>query len=378
LGGRSVLRWQAEWVRALGCERVICLCDAPAGDVLQLQGEVEQAGGEFHAIRGNFKIPALVRAEDELIILRRGLVVDRDRLLGLAMPGGTLRPCIATLPASHPSALAHPEHFERIDRERSWAGYLAMRGAAVQKLADLPPDADAVSLLLRLALQEQVPAVPLDPEVPARGEWLLATQAGDLEEREAALIAASAPNIAWSGAGQALGAWIARLLAPGALASGPGILALLAVVLLAISAVMSTFGLRPAGLALAATGALAGAASDAAATMRSALLGASGRPFSARNFNILIDIQVTACLVLAMGLQAPEDPSPILALFAIGLARLAARGASPVARAFWRDRALQLVLFAGAAVADLLGPALGVFGLAALTQLLVHPARNLN
>lgn len=96
LAGRSVLAWQVALLREFGAERIICLCEGTAGEVLRLQHEVESASAAFHALNGFAALPALVRAEDELIILRDGLVPDlalaREMIGGRAMKGGA-PPC---------------------------------------------------------------------------------------------------------------------------------------------------------------------------------------------------------------------------------------------------------------------------------------------
>ena len=77
LAGRSVLARQVDLLRAVGCERILCLCEAADGDVLRVQHMVEAAGGTFQALRGFAHLPALVRADDELVILADGLLPDR-------------------------------------------------------------------------------------------------------------------------------------------------------------------------------------------------------------------------------------------------------------------------------------------------------------
>ncbi|MGC5220835.1 hypothetical protein, partial [Escherichia coli] len=74
LAGRSVIAWQAALLRALGCERVLCLAETSGGTVLELQHMLEGQGVQFHTLRGLAAIPALVRAEDDLVVLADGLV----------------------------------------------------------------------------------------------------------------------------------------------------------------------------------------------------------------------------------------------------------------------------------------------------------------
>lgn len=187
LAGRSVIAWQAALLQALGVERVLCLAETPGGTVLELQHMLEGQGVQFHALRGPAAIPALVRAEDDLVILADGLVPDPAvvrALTGAGEGGEALQRMVATIPADHPLAAAHPEDFERIDAQRHWGGVLVMRGAPAQRLADFPADADAVSLLLRLALQAGTPSCELSPRELVPETWLLADSDAAVRDRK--------------------------------------------------------------------------------------------------------------------------------------------------------------------------------------------------
>ncbi|MFN9497765.1 MAG: hypothetical protein ACK57E_04770, partial [Erythrobacteraceae bacterium] len=52
LAGRSVLARQVDLLRALGCDKILCLCKNADGEVLRAQQAVEAAGGTFQALRG--------------------------------------------------------------------------------------------------------------------------------------------------------------------------------------------------------------------------------------------------------------------------------------------------------------------------------------
>jgi hypothetical protein len=162
--GRSVLAWQVDLMRRMGAERIICLCDGAAEEILPLQHQVEADGGSFHVLNGFTALPALVRAEDELIVMRDGLVPDPAIASALVLQDAPLGKGVLSLSEDHPLVIAHPSEFERIDAARHWAGMLIMRGAPVQELADFPADADAVAVLLRLALQAGTPCRTLSTE----------------------------------------------------------------------------------------------------------------------------------------------------------------------------------------------------------------------
>lgn len=380
LGGRSVLAWQGESMRALGCERVICMTRRFGDGILALQRTVEAGGCEFHAIRSGLQLPGLVMAEDELVVMLDGLITERAALDAVACSNGMLRKCVAVMPASHPLAQERPSAFERIDRERSWAGLIVMRGAPVQQLADLPGDAAAPSLLLRLALQEGTPCREVGPDVLTEQDWLLATSNEVLAGREQQLLDRALVETPWSGPGRALAQAIARRLAPRGLTFGPLAGAGTAGLLMVLAAVLVCLGWGAIGLALAAAAALVGTWSEEAWKLSRELAGERRLPVSAEISNALFD--GAASLALIGALISPGDYGlPDLAItalgpFAIGLARLAAPSSGPLARAVWEDRTLQLSTFALAAAFDLLGPALAVLGLVALAQLLLRTERD--
>lgn len=149
---------QLQAALALACERIVCLAEAPFADMATLQREAERRGAQFSAVSGIRQVGGTVAAADTLIAFAPGVLPDSEWLnSALGSRAG-----IVTLPADG----AVERGFERIDRERAWGGVLATRGDAVEALSALPPDADAVSGLLRIALQRGAHAIG----VPER--WL--------------------------------------------------------------------------------------------------------------------------------------------------------------------------------------------------------------
>ena len=372
LAGRSVLEWQVELAQTLGCERIICLCEAPGAAVLDVQKQVEAAGGDFHALRGTLKLVGLVRADDELVMLRDGLVIDPALALELACEGDALRKGVLTLPASHVLAEDHPEDFERIDRDRSWAGLAIMGAGQVQKLADLPPDGDVMSLLLRLALQARVECRELPLSVAESDGWMLATGTEALARRERALIDASAAQSAWTGPGRALAATTVRRIAPRWLESGVEVSAIGTVLLMVSGFALAAMGYGTAGLGLAALAALGGAFAESWARLRSALWPKARGGHVRAWIGLFVDLASVG--VLTVALATNTDQLPILALPAItiGLARYCGSVGEGKIAVFWRDRALHLAMLAITAPFGLLGEALALFGLGAIAQLLMR------
>ena len=380
LGGRSVLAWQVELARALECERIVCLCDNAGGEVLAMQRMVERAGGQFHAIRGSLQLASIVRADDELVMLLDGLVPDRDTVIALtAFSPGSQRPlerAIATLPAVHDLARADAEAFERIDRERSWAGIAVMRAAQVHKLADLPPDGAPMSLLLRLALQAGVPCRDLPVEAREGGNWVLADGVGALSHRERMLIEAGTGTVHWTGPGTALGQQLVQAIAPRWIDKGPEISALGAIALALLGALVALGGWGVWGLGLLAIGALAAGFSRAWSRLRAALW-KSEMP-TRMQFALAAAIDLLAVVTLVMAEAPAPEPLPQVALaaLAVGLARYLGTTGEGAQGALWGDRGLHIVLFTLAAASGLLAEALALFALAALVQLMLRDDKN--
>lgn len=376
LAGRSVLAWQAALLRSLGVERVLCLTEATSGEIIALQQELEGQGVQFHALKGFAAIPALVRAEDDLVILCDGLVPDPGVVQAVLGGGEGLARAVATIPADHPLAVAHPADFERIDAARHWAGVLAMRGAPVQHLADFPADADAISVLLRLALQAGTPTQDLTARELVPESWLLAESPAALAGQETAMIARAAPPADWRAPSLALASVAVRQAVArgftqgGAVAGGTG----LALVLVGVMA--SAFGFPAAGLAAAGVGvfgtALAATFGAVEARLRreepavraGAMLSAAADGLAA----------VTAWFALV---PWPEwQPLAVTGPLVIGLARLVSHGGDTWLAAAARDRASLLFCLALSAAFGLLPEVLACLALGLLAALLLRRGKE--
>lgn len=376
LGGRSVLAWQVDLALALGCERIVCQCEAPGGEVLALQREVEATGAQFHAIRSNLQLASLVRADDDLVMLRDGLVPDRQIALahfaGAGGPDVPLHKGIATIPADHPLARNHPEDFERIDRDRHWAGLAVMRAAQVHKLADLPPDGAAMSMLLRLALQAGVECRELPRDAFEDAGWMLATDTRAIAARELALIENISRSAPWSGPGRAIAATLVRRIAPRWLDQGSEYSAIAAVVLAAAGAVLAIAGFGVSGIATVALGAFAAGLSEAWARLRAGLWTRKERTGVGFALELCMDAIAAIALLGAYGFGAQPLPHTALVLLAVGLARYLGVAGEGRLAPFWRDRAVQLMILAVAHAFGVLGEALALFALGAWVQLMLR------
>ena len=380
LAGRSVIAWQAALLHGLGVERVLCLAETPGGTVIELQHMLESQGVQFHALRGLSAIPALVRAEDDLVILADGLVPDPAVVRALVGMGGSgegdapLQRMVATIPADHPLAAAHPEDFELIDAQRHWGGVLVMRGAPAQRLAEFPADADAVSLLLRLALQSGTPTRALAPRELVPETWLLAGSDAAVAGHEGALIAAAAPQADWRAPGTALAGALVRAAVPRGLEQGPLIAGGAALVLLLGGVMAAAFGFSATGLALAGVGVFAAQVSHGFAALGARLRreGGAGGGAAGKVLVAMCDLLAGVTLWFSLAPFPEWQPLAVLGPVAYALARLAARGGDSALAAAASERAGLLLLLALAAAFGLLPEALACLALGLCAALLLH------
>lgn len=372
LAGRSVLAWQAAALQALGVERVLCLTDRAGGDVIDVQQRLEGSGIAFHALNGFAALPALVRAEDDLVIIADGLVPDAATLAAVLGEGERLRRTVVAIPADHPLAVTHPEDFERIDAARHWAGVLMMRGAPVQQLADFPPDADAISLLLRLALQAGTPCRDLRAGDHVRGHWLLADSPAAVATAEQALIASAAASAGRQGPVAALAGKLVQALAPRGLAQGTLVAGSAALVLLLAGVMAAAFGPAAAGLGLAGFGAFAAEIALAYGALSERLSGRTADPRGAGLLTGAVDGLAAAALWFALAPWPAWEPLAVLGLLTIGLARVVAAGAPPTFLMALAERASILLALALAAALGILPETMACAALGLVSALLLH------
>ena len=386
LAGRSVLGWQVALLREMGAQRIICLSHTTTGEVLRLQHDVEASGAAFHALSGFAALTALVRAEDELIIFADGVLPDAALVRSFAgmdalshAQTGTLPKGVACLPVDHPFASAFPKDFERIDAARCWAGMVVMRGAAVQQLADFPADADAISVLLRLALQSGTPCRDLGASAIAPQSLLLANSEETVAAHQAAMIAAATPTPDWRAPTRALAAVLVHRLALNGFGLGQGAgLAIGAALVVMLAGVVAAGWSEPViGLVLAAVGAFAAQVSADFAGLTQRLYRQAGATrFGPAIAGDLVDGLAALTAWFALSPWPQWAPLAICGPLTIGLARLTARLGSPLLAAVASDRAALLAALALAAAAGLLPEACAAIAAVALGALLLRNARD--
>ncbi len=363
LAGRSLAERQLELVLGLGCERIVCLSNGLGRDIIALQHQAEASGAKFNLIAGPRQLAGMVNSADELVVVAGGLLPAAGEAKS-ALAGGA---GVLVLPVEAGIAAG----FERIDLNHAWAGVLAMPGTLVERLSQLPPDCDAISALLRIALQGRVPERALPEAVLAERRWALVTSAAQLEElepewlrRQIAPPSPFAPGRAIARIGIRAGG--AKLLAKG---WKPGFLAAGGALLAGFGVVAAWFEQGASGIALCGLGWLTVEAGDALASLgRTGLDGQRKESRALPLAAIAIDLAFVAVLALALpGTRAERLFAPLVLL---GLTRVAGALIGGKWAQLVQDRvALALLLVLASSAAALL-PAIQLFSLALIAALL--------
>lgn len=354
----------------LGCERIICLCETPRPSILGLQQEVEARGAEFHIVRSNLQIVALVRAADELIMLADGLLPDRDFMKDYWLIAGKPARAIATIPADHQYSVSYPDEFERMDRDQRWAGVASLPANQVHKLADLPPDGDPTSILLRLALQAGVECRDIAEYGLSDENWILASDPKVLAARQTAILEGCSKQVTWAAPTHALAAQIIRVAGLRLLRSGAQIAFLAGVASMMGGIALAFQGFGPVALGLTALGAGLVTLGYGVADLRKSLWPHKKSWLARRWTEFAVDLLALASLLGVQIASGGSIATLSLPFFAIGLARLHTLTTGPVQ--FWHDRALHLFLFAMASGIGHLNEAIALFGLLGLAHLLLR------
>jgi hypothetical protein len=158
IGGLTVARQQSALALALKCERVICIAPGLSPEMIELQHLVEAAGASFHVIGSSRGLLGLVSTVDDVIVLADGMFASIGPVADLLEEGQAvlIQPIEQGLAAG----------FERIDLNTAAAGAMRLPGRLIERMADLPPDCDAASALLRIALQAGI----RHKAIPATGQ----------------------------------------------------------------------------------------------------------------------------------------------------------------------------------------------------------------
>ncbi len=368
LAGRSIAWHQLQAAIALACERIVCLAEAPGPELAELQRETERRGATFHAVAHHRALSGLVGAADTLLVFAPGVLPDRE-WLAQAFGG---RAGVAVLPAEG----AVEQGFERIDRDRAWAGVLATRGDAVEALAALPPDADPVGGLLRVALQRGAGGVAVPDKWLDDGRWALVASPAAASRYQAGWYLRHVPSPGYDRPAAALAHRVARTLvervsnasqAASALLGGGALVAL-------ASAIGGYFGHTGAGIAGLAISSALFAVGNALARLARAGTGESQRQWVVEARRAMLDVSL---VVIAASPGAFEGWTAVFsALVLVAVVRLAHEPLAPRPVRPLSDRTLVFALLAFAAAVGLLVPGLAVLSLVGLALRLFWPAKS--
>ena len=364
VGGATLARHQLVLALAAGCERIIVLAREFGSGLADLQHESERAGAGFHVITGPRGLSPLITAADEVLVMAEGLLPTTGDALRLIAGGNAV--------FVQPAETGIPAGFERIDLNHAAAGLMLIPGRLVERLMDLPADADPASALLRIALQAGVAQRPVPEGVRAGGRWLLVRSEDEAQAAEEGWMVRHTSGGAAT-PGPLLARFLARRFGPALLhASATGL-----IVPYGTSYLLAAVGFGLAWLGLAATAlVLIGFACVLQRTaallghlQREALALRSGRSWRSAVSASVLDLAIGATLVLA---QAPLPGESLLdRCFApavlIGLVRLLPRAFAAGWSVWLEDRLLLCLLLALLAGGQVIAP--GVPALALLLLL---------
>ncbi len=248
VGGITIARQQLGLVLSLGAERIVCLAAGMVPEVIELQHAAERAGASFHLITNARALAGLVTAADELIALEDGLLVPGEQAAVVLERGHAV--------LAQPIEQGLEAGFERLDLNHASAGAIRIPGRLVERLADLPPDCDALSALQRIALQAGIAQTPI-PAAGQRGPiWALVRSDAEAHAIEPLWIRLRTQDDAATGPSRWLALLGVRRLGPALLHAGSGATPLAAgaatLALLGLGA--GWFGLIPLGLSLCGLG----------------------------------------------------------------------------------------------------------------------------
>ena len=358
LAGHPIAWHQLQAALALACERAVCLADAPGPALAALQHAAERAGLSFHAVTHHRALSGLVHAGDTLVAFAPGVLPDRE---WLAQVFGA-RAGVAVLPAEG----AVEQGYERIDRDRAWAGVLATRGDAVEALGSLPPDADAIGGLLRVALQRGATAIAVPEKWLDDGRWALVASQASAERYQQGWYARHVPPPALVQPGRATAYRLARTLVDrtrNARQMALGLLSGGAVVAVA-SAIVGYLGHNAIALAGLTLSAMLSATGATVTRLASAGSGERTRAWPGEARRALLDLSLVA---IAASPSAFEGwTAAFAALVLVAVMRLAEDSAAPMPLRPLADRSVVFAVLTAAAITAILPSAMAVLALVGL------------
>ncbi|MBF9150088.1 hypothetical protein [Novosphingobium jiangmenense] len=176
IGGRTLLRHQIGLALSLGAKRIIVMAEGISGELVSLQHVAEAGGAQFHVVATARGLVPLLPPEDDVIVLGDGLLAMPEAFRDLIEQG----PVVLTLPVE----TALPLGFERIDINNAFASAMRIPGRIAAGLADLPPEWNAQSALLRLAVQARVNMRGVPVAMLGDGRWSMIRDEDDAHVTE--------------------------------------------------------------------------------------------------------------------------------------------------------------------------------------------------
>lgn len=333
--GASVVERQLDLALAMDCKAVACLSDSVGKEVIALQHRAERAGIRFVTLRDSRLLSGLVTAADEIVLFANAVLPDSAAVLRHAA-----KPTILVFPAD----VAVPLGYERISAEFAWAGVLIAPGGIVERLNDLPLDADVPSSLLRIALQSGLRPLPLERRLLDEGEWHLAASPDALADREARFIRTHAALAPFTAPGIAVAERMGVRVAQDVLDRNGTPLPWIVASIAAIAALtLALFGMPEIGIALATLMATAVVMGQVIERVGQAGEVQPQRSALARVTETLVD----PVLITLITLSSPPETGWLrlfVPLVLFGLLRLAARIAPKRWQVSFRDRIILSLL----------------------------------
>ncbi len=163
IGGRSILRHQIGFALSLGCKRIVVMAEGISGELVALQHVSEAGGAQFHVIATARALVPLLQPEDDVFVLGDGLLAMPEVLREMLETG----PVLLTLPVE----TGLPLGFERIDINNAFAAAMRFPGRVAAALADLPPEWNVQSALVRLAVQARINHRAVPASLLDDGRW---------------------------------------------------------------------------------------------------------------------------------------------------------------------------------------------------------------
>lgn len=305
IGGRSILRHQIGLALSLGCKRIIVVAEGISGELVALQHISEAGGAQFHVIATARALVPLLQPEDDVFVLGDGLLAMPDAFRELFDAG----PVVLTLPVE----TALPLGFERLDINNAFAAAMRFPGRIAASLADLPPEWNAQSALLRLAIQARVPQRAAPASLLDDGRWSIVRSEDEAHgaERRWLRLHTEMPSGGSSSPGESLAMAIVRRFGPAMLHAGtrPAIVGLAAGLVGLLGGGLGWLGSYTAGFVLLGVSWLIERAANLLGQVERDSLLASGL---ARRGVVLFHLLIDAGFIVLMTWRSDLPSSPAM------------------------------------------------------------------